>query len=280
MEAALVASAALLGLAGLPHCAGMCAGPCAALLGPQRGAAPWAFQAARLASYSLAGAAAASSVALLAGWAQVAPWMRPLWTLLQLAMLGLGLWLLWFGRQPAWMQSWGRSPLPSPRDAEAADAVAAGAVPPPAQGWVAQAVATHPLPWPTHAAAGGVPVHGRATRSAPSAARPRPVLQAGLAGAMWVAWPCGLLQSALLVASLSGSAWGGGAVMGAFAVTSSAGLVLGPWAWSRWMSRAGADRPRIERRLVRLGGALVAAAALWALGHGLWPQVAAFCGLG
>ena len=103
----------MLGAAGAPHCAAMC-GPASAsvLRGCSRHAphaSPLAFHLARVAGYATAGAVAASSVGALAQLGQLSPVLRPLWTLLHCAALGLGLWLLWQGRQPAWLESLGRS---------------------------------------------------------------------------------------------------------------------------------------------------------------------------
>ena len=52
--------------------------------------------------------------------------------------------------------------------------------------------------------------------------------RAVLAGGLWVGWPCGLLQGALLVASMTGGPASGAAAMAAFAVASSPGLLLAP----------------------------------------------------
>ena len=76
-------------------------------------------------------------------------------------------------------------------------------------------------------------------------------------GAMWAFMPCGLLYSALLVASLSGGPLEGAASMALFALGGAAALTLAPQLFDRlregWGTRAA-------------GGmlALVAAAALWA----------------
>lgn len=232
MDAALIAAAAVLGLGGAPHCATMCAGPCMALGAGRSRRALLAFQAGRLAGYAAAGAVAAVSVASLAQWAQFVPALRPLWTMLQLAMLALGLWMLVSGRQPA--LRWGRVPQPA-----AALATGQGG------GWVSL----------------------RGPRAAP--------VRAGAAGLAWVAWPCGLLQSALLLASLTGSGWSGGLAMAGFAVCSGAGLAAAPALWRR-LREAGAEW---ERGLVRLAGATLAGGAAFALGHGLWAPFAAWCGL-
>jgi len=96
--------------------------------------------------------------------------------------------------------------------------------------------------------------------------------KAGLAGAMWVAMPCGLLQSALLVSALAGTAMQGAAAMTAFAVASSVGLGVLPAIWSARMStRRAATWP------VRVAGLALAVTSGWALAHGLWQRVADLC---
>ena len=83
---ALVAAAGLMGLAGLPHCAAMCAAPCAAVAGRGPAGQPL-FQAARLLGYGAAGAVAAAGVGMLREGLAFSPALRPLWTLLHLAAL-------------------------------------------------------------------------------------------------------------------------------------------------------------------------------------------------
>jgi sulfite exporter TauE/SafE len=96
---ALVLAGLALGAAATPHCAFMCGAPCAALAGGcrRRGAA---LQAGRLAGYAAGGALAAASVATLGAWARASSLLQPLWTLVQLAFLALGLWWLATGRMP------------------------------------------------------------------------------------------------------------------------------------------------------------------------------------
>jgi sulfite exporter TauE/SafE len=224
LDSALVASAALLGLAGAPHCAAMCAAPCRAASGPGA-AASVGFQLARLASYALAGAVAAAGVEALVALSRLSPALRPLWALLQAGALALGLWLLWRGRQPQWLARFGR-------------------------------------------ASQGQSLGGWQRISGPG--------RAVVAGGLWVAWPCGLLQSALLVAAMTQSATAGAAAMAGFAIASSVGLWGAAWAWSR-LNLAPAAGARAEAWAVRAGGALLAGAAAWALGVGLWHRVAAWC---
>jgi len=234
MDLALVLSALMLGAAGAPHCAAMCGPASASLL---RGCSqrtphvsPLGFHLARMAGYALAGAVAASSVGALAQLGQLSPVLRPLWTLLHCAALGLGLWLMWQGRQPAWLENLGRgSSRLAPQKAGP-------------DGWQR--------------------MQGPAKASA--------------AGLLWVAWPCGLLQSALVVAALANTAWGGAAVMAGFAVASAAGLGLAPWAFAR-MVGGGAQALQINAWAVRLAGAALAAASAWALGQDLFRRVVAYC---
>jgi len=91
------------------------------------------------------------------------------------------------------------------------------------------------------------------------------------AGVCWVALPCGLLQSALIVAALASGPAEGGFVMAAFAAGSSAGLLIVGTLWRR-LGGAGAvwARPTLP---VRLAGLLLAGAAAWALWHGLGAAI-------
>jgi uncharacterized protein len=218
----LIGSTLLMGLAATPHCAAMCGAPCAAIVGRGAPAPQTAFLGARLMAYAAAGALASASVGALAAASQASPALRPLWVLLHLGLLTLGVFLLWRGRQPAWLAGLGRVQAAGP---------------------------------------GVAVIRG-----------PRRVSRSAAAGLLWVAWPCGLLQSALLVASLTSTAWAGATAMAAFAAASSAGLVFAPWLWQRL-------GPGLESPLVRVAGALLATGSLFALGHGVWPQLAAWCGL-
>jgi uncharacterized protein len=101
--------------------------------------------------------------------------------------------------------------------------------------------------------------------------------RAAAAGALWVAWPCGLLQSAVLVAGLANTGWHGAGVMATFAMASGLALTAAPWLW-RHLGR-GSGALLAGGAGVRVAGAMLAGASIWALGRDLWPSVAAYCGL-
>lgn len=103
--------------------------------------------------------------------------------------------------------------------------------------------------------------------------------KAALAGLLWVAWPCAALQSALLLSALANSAAGGALVMAAFTVGSMPGLAAAPWAWARWRASRGGAPASDQLTLLghRIAGAGLVVASGWALTHGLWERIAAWC---
>ncbi|HEY6512940.1 MAG TPA: sulfite exporter TauE/SafE family protein [Burkholderiaceae bacterium] len=111
MNGALIAAAALMGLAGAPHCTAMCSAACSVTVRRCAPAHPGAgsagFLAGRAAGYAAAGALAAWLVSSLAQLAASAPALRALWSLFHLAALALGLWLVVLARQPAWLERFG-----------------------------------------------------------------------------------------------------------------------------------------------------------------------------
>ena len=242
MELALLVSAALMGLAGGAHCLAMCSAACSGVAracgGARHQQAFAALLGGRLVGYAAAGALAAASVAMLGQWAEAAAWLRPVWSMLHLAALALGLWLLWVGRQPAWMSALGQGlPARLPR-------VPLAAAP---AGFRADAMGSMPA---------GVVMRGPGRLGAGP-------LRAGLIGMLWTALPCGLLQSALLVAALASTPVSGALVMAVFAATSSLSLWLGPALWVRLAGRDAAAR--WQGAAIRGAGLVLAAASLWAL---------------
>ena len=242
MDLALIASAGLMGLVGAPHCAAMCGAPCAALApsgGRHRPRASLAgFMGGRMAGYMAGGAAVSAGVAVFSAVGTLAPSLRPLWTVAHLATLALGAWMLILGRLPGWF------------------------------GWFGSAGGSTPT---QVAAPAWQPLAGPKAHGVRAALR---VVQAGAVGTLWLAMPCGLLQSALVVAALASTPWQGAAAMGAFAASSSLGLA----AWPALGLHGGVGE-RAVARVVRASGALLVLASGFALGHGLWQRVAALCGV-
>lgn len=285
MSSWLWASALLMGLAGGPHCVAMCGGACSAVAmrcgpaWPARALAAW--QLGRLLAYSVAGAVVASSVSVLGQWGRELAWLRPWWVMLHLAAFALGLWMLWQGRAPRWMAGalrlpvWTTSPAaPAARRAAPTLAFAgpgAGSAGLPAVVSAATPEgSTAPTPGPRAAHSTASPV-----------AQPVRWAHAGAAGLVWVAMPCGLLQSALVVAALGSHAAEGAWVMASFAIGSGLSLWLGPRLWTALAgaARVGGWAGRLGPvQAVRLAGALLAVASGWAIVHQmLMPVVDAFC---
>jgi uncharacterized protein len=93
-------------------------------------------------------------------------------------------------------------------------------------------------------------------------------------GILWALMPCGLLYSALLVASLSANALNGAFSMATFSIGTSVSLMLGPLLWlklkngNKWIN---------ESSSMRLAGLLLAAVAGWAIWMDLVHQVKIWC---
>ena len=205
MSLSLVAAGLAIGIAGSPHCAAMCAAPCAAIERSCGGARPARAAAAlhlgRLLSYGLAGALVATGAGWLAELAQATSWLRPLWTLLQVAVVVFGLWVLVAGRMPRLVLGAGAS-----------------------------------------SSSAGVAVPMLGPLSTMGRGRQRGWAWAGTAGLLWAAWPCGLLYSALVVAALADGPIAGAAVMLAFALGGGLALLFGRGVLGRLGQGAGAAR--------------------------------------
>lgn len=107
-------------------------------------------------------------------------------------------------------------------------------------------------------------------RARPALARmgPRAPVVLGMA---WALMPCGLLYSALLVASLSAAWWEGAVVMALFALGTSVSLTAGPWLLLRLrQARSGAWA-------IRLAGLALAVTSGWALWMGLTQPTGLWC---
>jgi len=111
MQTTLATTALLMGLAGGPHCIAMCGAACAGIgqaAGERRASAMWLFQVGRVLGYSAMGALAAASMQGL-GWMTVqSAALRPVWTLLHVAVLVVGLVLMVNAQQPIWLEQAGK----------------------------------------------------------------------------------------------------------------------------------------------------------------------------
>ena len=90
-------------------------------------------------------------------------------------------------------------------------------------------------------------------------------------GVAWALMPCGLLYSALLVASLSANAMEGALIMALFSTGTSISLTAGPWLLLRLRGgRSGAWG-------IRLAGLALAATSGWALWMGITNPTGLWC---
>lgn len=90
-------------------------------------------------------------------------------------------------------------------------------------------------------------------------------------GVAWALMPCGLLYSALLVASLSANAWEGAAIMALFSAGTSLSLTAGPWLLLKLRGgQSGAWG-------IRLAGLALALTSGWALWMGVTNPTGLWC---
>ena len=90
-------------------------------------------------------------------------------------------------------------------------------------------------------------------------------------GMAWALMPCGLLYSALMVASLSASVVQGAMIMALFSLGTSLSLTIGPWL----LLRLKGDRSGGWG--IRLAGLALAATSGWALWMGLTNPTGLWC---
>ena len=106
MQTSLAFTALIMGLAGGPHCVAMCGAACAGMgqvAGAHQNRTLLSFQLGRWLGYSLMGGLAAFSVQAL-GWLTVeSAALRPVWSMLHVAAVVLGLLLIWQAKQPVWL---------------------------------------------------------------------------------------------------------------------------------------------------------------------------------
>lgn len=104
MLISLLTTAFLMGLAGVPHCAAMCATPCAVAL-PQ--GLPASAVLGRSLGYGVLGALAAAATATLATWSRWFSVLQPFWIMALAAAVLLGGWMLVRGALPMTLQNHG-----------------------------------------------------------------------------------------------------------------------------------------------------------------------------
>lgn len=222
MLSSLAFSALVMGLVGGPHCVVMCGAACSGIARaaePRSTLALWKFQFSRLLGYSLMGAIAGGTVQGLGWLGQNTAVLRPVWTLIHVAALVLGLVLLWQARQPAFVDDWGQ------------------------RVW-------------------------RRMRPVLSSLGPRAPI---LLGVGWALMPCGLLYSALLVASLAADALQGAVTMASFALGTMVSLTAAPWLLLKLKdARSGGWG-------IRLAGLALAGTSSWALWKGLTDPTGLWC---
>lgn len=117
-----------------------------------------------------------------------------------------------------------------------------------------------------------------AGRSAWARLRPFAAARGGVfaTGALWAFMPCGLLYSALLVASLSGGPLDGALAMALFALGSGISLAFAPALLARL--RDAGNRLRQDWG-TRVAGLLLVLAAAWALWADMAHRIAVWCGV-
>lgn len=90
-------------------------------------------------------------------------------------------------------------------------------------------------------------------------------------GMLWALMPCGLLYSALIIASFNGNPLGGAASMAAFAIGSSLSLFFAPWLWLKLKTNV------VEPYGMRLAGLMLSAASAWAIWMELTHHTKIWC---
>ncbi len=104
MLISLITTALLMGLAGIPHCAAMCATPCAVAV---PNGLPVSALLGRTVGYAFLGGLAAGATATLASWSRVSVVLQPFWVMLLAVSAMLGAWMLIRGEMPLALQSQG-----------------------------------------------------------------------------------------------------------------------------------------------------------------------------
>ena len=111
MQTSLLVTALLMGLAGGPHCIAMCGAACAGIgqaAAPHSTRAIGTFQLGRVIGYGALGGLAAATMQGL-GWLTVqSAALRPVWTMVHVAAVLMGLALVVLAQQPVWLETGAR----------------------------------------------------------------------------------------------------------------------------------------------------------------------------
>jgi len=220
MLTGLLLTAFLMGLGGIPHCAAMCGAACAVAF--PRGL-PAAALVGRLLGYAALGSVVAVSAGVVSRWGREVAMLKPLWVMVQVAVVILGVHLLICGRMPAPLDGAGRAAYDSWRTRLSAWSAALS------PRWRGLWMTAWPL----------------------------------LGGLSWALLPCGLLYAALMVAALAPDALGGALVMLAFGIPSAMGVWTAPWVMRqltmrhRQVSDAGQGAPAMSEALTGVDGVTV-----------------------
>lgn len=95
-----------------------------------------------------------------------------------------------------------------------------------------------------------------------------------LTGILWALMPCGLLYSALIVASLNANPLTGAFSMATFALGTSVSLFIGPWFW---LKLKGGFQWLGDSTSMRLAGLFLSAVASWAIWMDVMHQTKVWC---
>lgn len=95
-----------------------------------------------------------------------------------------------------------------------------------------------------------------------------------LTGMLWALMPCGLLYSALIVASLNANPVTGALSMATFALGTSVSLLIGPWLWFKLK---GGFKWLGDSTSMRLAGLFLTGVAAWAIWMDLMHQTKVWC---
>lgn len=254
MNAALILSGAMLGLASGGHCIAMCGAGSSFLLGVGEPASQRerllrlaTFQTGRILGYALVGlvlGGAAAAFQVLTQWIAL---LRPLWTMANTAMFLLGMTLLLTARQPQILSSVGErlgqwlGQYARGKDEQREKPVV-----------MYRGAQQSPL--------AGVPVG--ASNQSEAGVRHRRALLVGLS---WAFIPCGPLYSAWTLALFAGDPLSGALTGAAFASVSGAQLIFAQWWFARGARQTRGQGSRWDKAGIRIAGAALSLSAAYSI---------------